>query len=75
MRPVAARPGGQGVAPINLPEGYHTPARGQSQTRTRRFRRELPPGWRMVGLRQIDGMPHIPSMQDQSLGRHRAVGR
>ena len=60
-------PGGQisGMAgarnPVDLPKGYHTPARGQSCTRIgRRFRRGLPPGRRAVGLRQVDGMPHEP---------------
>ena len=47
--------------PVDLPKGYHTPARGQSCTRIgRRFRRGLPPGRRAVGLRQVDGMPHEP---------------
>lgn len=31
--------------------------------------------WRVVGLHQIDGMPHSPSVQDRLLGRDRAVGR
>jgi hypothetical protein len=31
---------------------------GRAGWRTHRFRRGLPPGWRVVGLRQVDGMPH-----------------
>jgi hypothetical protein len=46
--------------PLDLPEGYHTPARGRAGRRTLRFRRGLPPARRMVGLCQVDGMPHGP---------------
>lgn len=46
--------------PIDLPEGYHTTTRGQSCTRYVAVRRGLPPGRRVVGLRQVDGMPHEP---------------
>jgi len=46
--------------PVDLPEGYHATARGQSCTRYVAVRRGLPPGPRVVGLRQVDGMPHEP---------------
>jgi hypothetical protein len=46
--------------PTGLPKGYHTTAQGQSHTSTHRFRRRLPLGRRVVGLRQTDGMPHEP---------------
>ena len=54
-------PGGQisrmgACHPDDLPEGYHTAARGQSLARRRRLRRGLPTSVRAVGLRQVDGM-------------------
>ena len=62
-------PGGQisGMAgarnPVDLPKGYHTPARGQSCTRSAAGSVEgLPPGRRAVGLHQVDGMPHEPGV-------------
>ncbi len=51
--------------PSTSPQGYHTATRGQSYLRPRRSRRGLPPGRRAVGLRQIDGTPHRPSVQDR----------
>ncbi len=45
---------------VDLPEGYHATARGQSCTGAWRLRRGLPPGRRVLGLRQVDGMPHEP---------------
>ncbi|MFZ2119657.1 MAG: hypothetical protein WAU83_24620, partial [Pseudonocardiaceae bacterium] len=39
-------------------QGYHTAPRGQSQITHAPDRRGLPPGCRVVGLHQIDGMPH-----------------
>ena len=47
----------------------------RARSRTCRFRRGLPPGRRVVGLRQIDGMPHRPVHKIESWGRRRAVGR
>jgi len=46
--------------PVDLPEGYHAPARGQSWSSCVQERRGLPPGRRVVGLRQVDGLPHEP---------------
>lgn len=46
--------------PVDLPEGYHATTRGQSCTRYVGVCRGLPPGRRVVGLRQVDGMPHEP---------------
>ena len=47
--------------PVDLPEGYHTPARGQSFTTPAAGCVEgWPPGRRAVGLRQVDGMPREP---------------
>ena len=43
--------------PIDLPEGYHTPVRGQSRQCARQFHRGLPPSWRAIGLRQVDRTP------------------
>jgi hypothetical protein len=54
--------------PLDLLEGYHTPARGQRGRRTHQFCRGLPPSCRVVGLHQIDGMPLSPSVQDRLLG-------
>jgi hypothetical protein len=48
---------GCGVPSTSL-KGYHTPARGQSQTAHVRLSRGLPPSWCVVGLRQVDGTPH-----------------
>ena len=43
--------------PDDLPEGYHTPARGQSFARSAGGGVEgCPWGDRVVGLRQVDGM-------------------
>jgi hypothetical protein len=42
--------------PVDLPEGYHTAARGQSSARPAAVRRGLPASVRAVGLRQVDGM-------------------
>lgn len=42
--------------PDNVPEGYHTIARGQSVARLLAVGRGLPTGVRAVGLRQVDGM-------------------
>ena len=46
--------------PLDLLEGYHTPARGQSCTAQVGFCRGLPPGWRVVGRCQVEGTPHDP---------------
>ena len=62
--------------PLDLLKGYHPAARGRARRRTDRFRRGLPPGCRVVGLRQIDGMPHqFSARKIDSSGRRRAVGR
>jgi hypothetical protein len=45
--------------PGDLPEGYHTAARGRSFAMSAADCVEVwPPGRRAVGLRQVDGMPH-----------------
>ena len=45
--------------PVDLPEGYHTAARGRSFAMSAADCVEVwPPGRRAVGLRQVDGMPH-----------------
>jgi hypothetical protein len=47
-------------------KGYHTPARGQSRTTHAPVPVEgLPTSCRVVGLRQTDGMPHAPSIEDR----------
>ena len=46
--------------PIDLPEGYHTATRGQSSPDRVALRRGPPPGRRVVGRCQVDGMPHEP---------------
>ncbi len=48
------------MAPHRSPKGYHTAARGQSQTTDALVASRAAPGCRVVGLRQIDGMPHEP---------------
>ena len=46
--------------PVDLPEGYHATARGQSCTRCVAVRRGLPPGRRVVGA--------IPGRRDAARG-------
>jgi hypothetical protein len=50
---------GGGIPSTSLRATTRQPG-GRARSRRRRFRRGLPPGWRVVGLRQIDGMPHGP---------------
>ncbi len=61
MADPSAKPGrwGGGVwHPADLPEGYHAAPRRQAWTSRPRVGKEmLPPGRRVVGLRQVDGMP------------------
>jgi len=53
--------GGWGVAIPSISRRATTRQPGsRARGRMRRFRRGLPPGWRVVGLRQIDGMPPRP---------------
>ncbi len=46
--------------PLDLPEGYHADPRAELHEAGYRLHRGLPPGWRAVGLRQVDGMPREP---------------
>jgi hypothetical protein len=39
-------------------KGYHMPARAEPDDARTGFHRGLPPGWHVVGLSQVDGMPH-----------------
>ncbi|MCA1709531.1 MAG: hypothetical protein LC808_42135, partial [Actinobacteria bacterium] len=72
----SGRESGVGGHPVDLLEGYHTPARGQSQMTHTPVLLRAAPGCRVVGLRQIDGMPHRPpACKIDSSGRRRAVGR
>jgi len=48
---------------------------GRAGRRTWRLRRGLPPGWRVVGLRQADGTPHDPRRARSHSGRRWAVER
>jgi hypothetical protein len=57
MRPCYIQLVGRTEQATRSPEGYHTASRG----RTCRSRR----GLLSVGLRQVDGAPHIPSVQDR----------
>ena len=66
--------GGRVRHPIDLPEGYHTAARGQSCASTLTTRRGLPPGHRAVGRCQVDGMPHEPRRGAKNTGRPAAPG-
>ena len=56
-------------------QGYHAMSRAQAWQARSAGWEKCCPGHRVVRLRQIDGMPHSPSAQGRSLGRHRAVGR
>lgn len=60
--------------PLGLPRATTWRPEDRATQRRCRSRRGLPPGRRVVGLRQADGMPHSPSVQDRILGR-RAVER
>ena len=58
-RTAAAGLSGQGGASHRSPSRATTRRPGgRAGRRTRRFHRGLPPGRRVVGLRQVDGMPH-----------------
>jgi hypothetical protein len=46
--------------PIDLRRATTRHPGGRARRRTHRFHRGLPPGCRVVGLCQIDGMPHEP---------------
>jgi len=80
-RTAAAGLGRQGVASHRPPQGATTRQPGGRATRrTLRSRRGLPPGWRVVGLRQVDGMPHGPQrarsvvVRDHTARLRRLVG-
>jgi hypothetical protein len=63
------RLGEQGVGiPPTSRKGYHTPAWGQSWAAAHvTDSSRTAPGWRAVGLRQVNGMPHkSPTVQDRS---------
>jgi hypothetical protein len=60
---------GRGVASHRSPGGLPHANPGAEPDHARAGSVEgLPPGRRVVGLRQIDGMPHHPSAQDRILG-------
>jgi hypothetical protein len=65
----AAEPGwaGCGIPSISLRATTRHPE-GRARQRTRRFRRGLPSGRRAVGLRQIDGRPHVPQRATSKTG-------
>jgi hypothetical protein len=50
------------------PQGLPHPSPGaRAGRRTCRFRRGLPPSWGVVGLRQVDGTPHVPQRARSSM--------
>ncbi len=60
--------------PVDLPKGYHAAPRGRVPRGCRRLRRGLPPGRRAVGLRQVDGMPHVSQRARSSMvAGHRSI--
>jgi hypothetical protein len=61
QEPLRLSRGGQGVASHRSPPRATTrQPGGRARRRTHRLGRGLPPGCRVVGLRQIDGTPHEP---------------
>jgi hypothetical protein len=72
MADTRAKPGaGRGRVwhPVSLPEGYHALPRGQAWQNSADGREGmLPPGQRVVRLRQADGMPHNTQRARSTLG-------
>jgi hypothetical protein len=61
---------GRGVASPRPPARATTrQPGGRALRRMWRFRRGLPPGWRVVGRCQVEGTPHDPGVQDRRRSR------
>jgi hypothetical protein len=64
---MSARQGVRAWDPVDLLEGYHAVPRGQAWQVGLVVGKNVALGHRVVGLRQIDGMPHKPQRARSSM--------